>query len=200
MPPEWIERAMTVIREKFPEYHARLERLREENPRRFEAAVHVVLPVVMEYLEIRDRHPEMADTIITEFRIEQQLAELSRQYREAAERPEAQADLAEEIERLVREQTELRFRRQAFRLDEFERRLREQQSRLEEQRSRLAQEMKDRDELIARRVKEVKEGRITAEPRHKGPRGSGFRGFGRDRDGPPPRPESREGAAGGAEP
>ncbi len=189
MPPELIDRAMTVIREKFPEYHARLERLRAENPRRFEAAVHVVLPVVMEYLEIRDRHPEMADTIIAEFRIEQQLAELSRQYRAAAERPEAQADLARQIEELVREQTELRFRRQAFRLDEFERRLREQQSRLEEQRARLEQEMKDRDDLIARRVEEVKQGRITAEPRQKGPRPPGFRGFGRDRDGPPPSPE-----------
>lgn len=196
MPPEMIERAMEVIREKFPEFHTRLERLREENPRRFESAIQSVLPVVMEYLEIRDRFPEMAETIIAEFRIEQQLTELSRQYRESGERPEAQADLAKQIERLVREQTELRFRRQTFRLDEFERRLREQQTRLAEQRVRLEQEMKDRDELVARRVAEVKEGRMISEPRPRGPRPPGFRGHGRDRDReqerPPRGPEDGE--------
>jgi hypothetical protein len=211
--PEMIGRAMEILRARLPAFHRRMMRLREQHPERFERMMHQVLPVVLEYIELRDRNPEAAETIIREFEIEDQLRALSGKFRKAAEKLDEQAAIGKDIERLVQEQFELRFRRQAARLDEFERRIREQQQRLEEQRAKLKEDSERRADLVAKRVADVKEGKIGEPflgrgPRPNGPPGTmrrrlpsgpgdgersprpgpgreGPPGAGRDREGPP---------------
>ncbi|MBN2563210.1 MAG: hypothetical protein JXQ75_19985 [Phycisphaerae bacterium] len=158
--PEMIDWAMEVIKAKLPEFHVRLERYRQEDPERFEQTMREVLPVVMEYTRVRDRDPEVAETIVEEFKIEARLRELSRTYRREKGDPEERARIEEEIERLVGEQLELRFRRQAALLEDFHRRLQRQQERLERRRARLNEEIERRDELVAQRVAEVKMGKM----------------------------------------
>ncbi len=176
--PETIGRAMEVIRAKLPAFHEKLEQSRRHSPMRFRRTMAKVLPVVREYVHLRDREPELAETIIEEFRIEERLRELGRAYLEAEERPEEREEMGAEIERLVEEQLELRLRRRVFRLDEFERRLHRQMERLERQRARLQEEMERRDEWVTRRVEEVKAGKP---PERKALRGRGrFRGSGDD--------------------
>lgn len=180
--PEMVGRVMEILRTKLPEFHERLEAFRLEKPERFERAIRKVMPVVGEYIRLRDRKPELAETIIEEFRIEERLRALSRGYRQAEDQPEAQAEVVANIERLVREQIELRFRRQMFRLEEFERRLRRQEERLGRHRARLEEEMERREELVAERVDEVKQGKVGEKarrfgPGHDGP-DEGFRGRG----------------------
>ncbi len=170
---ETIGRAMEVIRTKLPAFHEKLEQSRRHSPMRFRRTMAKVLPVVREYIHLRDREPELAETIIEEFRIEERLRELGRAYLEAEDRPEEREEMGAEIERLVREQLELRLQRRVFRLDEFERRLHRQMERLERQRARLQEEMERRDEWVARRVEEVKSGKPPEEMRRHRPRPAG---------------------------
>ncbi len=132
-----------------------------------------VLPVFQEYIDLRDSNPELAETIIEEFRIEERLKQLSYQYGAAQENPEERAEIEGELERLVHEQLELRFRRQEFRLEEFERRLHRQQERLEQQRVKLHEEMERRGELAAQRLEEIKAGKLGDRLRRRGPRPPG---------------------------
>jgi DNA repair exonuclease SbcCD ATPase subunit len=173
--PVLIAQAMEVMRSSLPELHERLEAFRRHDPERFELAMRKVLPVVREYIDLRDRNPDVAQTIIEEFRIEERLRELSRTYTRAAEENlQELAEIEGEIERLVHKQFKLRFRRRAARLEEFERRLMKQRERLERQRIRLQEEMQRLEELVAKRVADVKKGKVQDRPRrgglrHKGP-------------------------------
>ncbi len=168
-----IGRAMEVIRDRLPEFHERLEQLRQQNPKRFRDTMRRVLPVFQEYIDLRDSNPELAETIIEEFRIEQRLKQLSHQYEAAQENPEEREEIERELERLVHEQLELRFRRQEFRLEEFERRLQRQQERLEQQRVKLHEEMERLGELAAQRLEEIKAGKLGDKLRRRGPRPPG---------------------------
>ena len=212
--PEMIGRAMEILRARLPVFHRRMMRLREQHPERFERMMRQVLPVVLEYIELRDRNPEAAETIIREFQIEDELRTLSGKFRKAAEKLDEQSAIGKDIERLVQEQFELRFRRQAARLDEFERRIREQQQRLEEQRAKLKEDNERRADLVAKRVADVKEGKIGEPFLGRGPRPNGPPGamrrrlpggpgdgerpprLGPGREGPPRAGRDREGPPG----
>jgi hypothetical protein len=159
-PEEMMGRAMEILRNKLPGLHTRLLRLQRRNPERFAQTMHRVMPIVMEYLALRDKNPKLAESIFEEFRIEEKLRQLSRKFAEASA-PEQKDELGKEIEKLVRQQLDLRQERAAARLEEFERRIREQQRLLEEQRVKLAEEKKNHDELIARRIEEVKQGKVS---------------------------------------
>lgn len=193
-PEEMIERAMRILRAKLPAEHARMEKLQRRNPERFMLAIQRLMPIVMEYVSLRDENPELAETIFEEFKIEERLRRLSREFRDAKDEPEDQARLGQEIERLVREQFEMRMRRQLARLEEFERRLREQQARLEEQRAYFEEELKRRDDVVARRVQEVKDGKAGDPPR---PEGLRLRGPDGGMRGPPHRGPGGPGGPGG---
>jgi hypothetical protein len=160
IPPElMMGQAMEILRDKAPGLHARLQRLQRRNPERFAQTMHRVMPLVMEYIALRDKNQRLADGIFEEFRIEEKLRQFSRKFAETSA-PEQKDELGKEIEKLVRQQFDLRQERTAARLEEFERRIREQQKLLEEQRSRLKEEAAKHDELVAKRVEEVKQGKV----------------------------------------
>ncbi len=191
--PEMIETVMEVLRDKLPEYHRRLEEARERRPERFEHAIARIAPVVMEYLDLRDRDPRLADTIIEEFRIEQRLRELSHRYRQEKGNAETRSELETEIASLVREQINLRFARQEGWLREFAERLERQQQRLRIERERLGEERSRIDEIVAKQVQDIRNGKVRqrfAPPESRG------RGPGAD-DAASPRPHLRRGERGG---
>jgi len=184
-PPEMVLLAMEVIREKMPDYYQRLQRLKHRRPEQFEQAIGKIMPVLMEYVNLREHNAELAETIIEEFKIEQRLRMLGRDFQTAEGDPEKQERLKKEIVRLVNEQFELRHMRRVARLDEFEERLRRQQERLEREREKFEMEMSRRGEMVANRVEEVKrgkrhgrmrdrmDGRMRKEMRPRGPRSPG---------------------------
>lgn len=159
-PPEMIEQAMETIREKLPEYHQEMEKLRGADPQRFERAMTIVMPVVSEYLDLRDRDQKLADTIIEEFKIEWELRKLSAEYKKAVGDSQKQASMEETLQRLVREQFDLRMQRQESRLQEFERRLEKQRQQLDRERGRLEEQRANLAELVNKRVEEVKAGKL----------------------------------------
>jgi hypothetical protein len=183
-----VETVMDVLREKLPEHHDRLVRLRDRRPDRFMGMIEKLAPVVGDYLKLRERSQELADTIIEEFKIEETLRDLSRQYRDAAGDPEAQASCEHEIRQLVQRQFELQLQRREDRLRSFAERLEEQRRRLDVERAKLQEERANVETLVTDRVEAVKEGRLRDHPGPRGPRHGrhGDRGRGpgrRHRDG-----------------
>lgn len=206
LPPEMIERIMEMLRDNFPEYHARLNKRREQNPEMFRGAVRRIVPIFKEYMILKDEKPELAAGIIEEFKNEKRLGELSRRYRDAAKDSAAQTAIVAEIEPLVRRQIELHHQRMAFRLEQFEKRIQEQQEALKRQRAHHEEEGSKLEAHVARRVEEIKKGELRRpfDRRGSGPGGpDGFgegppRGRGGPGAGPPrgrrgPRPDSPDG-------
>lgn len=197
LPPEMVDWVMEFVKDKFPERHDRLAALRERNPRKFQQLLRRIVPVMREYTIIRERNAELAETLITEYRNQQQLDELSRAYRDAAKEPEKQKQIETQMEPLVRKQLEGLRDRVAFRLEDFERRLQDQQQRLAEQRARFEQEKARFEEHVANRLQQIKDGKagelfepFGERPRppgdERGPGGPPRGRFGRR---PPPHPE-----------
>lgn len=193
LPPEMVERIMELIREKFPERYERLAALEVQNPRRFERLVRRMAPVAMEYFKLKERRPELADTIVKEFKNQERLHELSDAYRAAKDDPAKQGEIEKEIEQVVRAQAEFMQQRLEFRLQDFEARIREQERRLAEQRRRFEEGKLHLDERVADRVERIKQGDVRPDfpgPEEGGPDGPGprrfrgERGFGQG-DGPP---------------
>jgi hypothetical protein len=183
LPPAMVERIMEMLRDNFPEYHARLVKRREQNPEMFRGAVRRIVPIFREYAILKDEKPELAAGIIEEFKNEKKLGELSRRYRDAAKDPAKQTEIGAEIEPLVRRQIELHNQRMAFRLEQFEKRIQEQQAALECQRAHHKEEESKLEEHVARRVEEIKKGELRRPFDRRGP--DGFReGPPRSRRGP----------------
>ncbi len=187
-----LEEVLNVIREKLPEFHKQLQTLKQKNPDKWQRTMEKIGPVVQEYMRLREHDEEMADTLFDEFKIEEALKKLSRQYAKAEHDPERQAALEEQITTLVERQFELRFKRQKFRLEMFQKRLEQQRTRLEEQRKRLQEEAEQRDDHVARRVEQVKQGKMKEHrARHRGPRRHGIDGEPRGKRMRGPRGEGR---------
>ncbi len=192
LPTEMADRVMEMLRNNLPEAYAKLQKLRERNPERFRNAIRTVVPTFKEYtMLLRDQRPDLAKGIVEEFKNERQLGELSRNYRDAANDSAKQAQIAQEIETLVKRQMELHLQHMSFRLDQFEKRIKEQQEMLQKHRSRYEDEKSKLDEHVAQRVEEIKKGNLRRPypPTPPGPDGMGRpRGPG---DGPPPGPDGR---------
>jgi len=162
---------MDVLKEKLPEMYERLERLRDRRPERFEQAIRRIFPVVRHYVELRDDgKPELADTIIEEFKINEALRGQCRKYRKAEDDPEQQAECEERIRQLVHRHFEIRFMRHEAQLAEFAERLEKQRKHLEQEIKRFERERSRIDELVTTRVEEIKQGKLHEGP---GPRGRG---------------------------
>ena len=172
--PEMIDLAMGVLQEKLPHYFQEMTKLRTEDKARFDRAIGMIMPVVMEYLELKDRDQKLADTIIEEFKIEHQLRKLSHEFKAAEGSPEKQATCEQEIRKLVRRQFELRIERQEARLKEFAERLERQREELDRERKSLEQRQSKLDDLVAERVEEVKSGKMGDRFHPRGPRHGGM--------------------------
>jgi hypothetical protein len=192
--PEMIEMAMGVLQEKLPQYYQEMTKLRTDDKAKFERAIGRIMPVAMEYLELRDRGDQkLADTIIEEFKIEHQLRKLSRDFKAAEGSLEKQATCEQQIRDLVRRQLEIRMLRQEARLKEFAERLERQRKDLESERQSLEQRRAKLDELVAGRVEEVKSGKMGERFHPRGPRHGGageLEGPPRGAHGQGPRPPS----------
>jgi hypothetical protein len=188
---EQIDRAMGMVKEKFPVLHARLTQLRQNDPQRFEQAMHRLMFIHHEYRALKERNADQAEKMIDGLRAEEKLYSLSDQYKAAAGDATKQAALDQEISGVVRQQIEIMQQRRQERLTEFADRLVKQQQRLDEERKRFENEKSNIDQLIARRIQSVKEGRIRPGILEGGPPpgkdgapgGPGERG---PRHGPPP--------------
>lgn len=205
IPPEVIDDIMKLVQEKFPERFERLSELRSKNPARFEALIKRMAPTAMEYFQLREAAPELAETIIREFKNQERLHELARQYSDADGDAAKQAELEKEITTLVLAQEKFLQERIEYRLKDFEDRLRRQQAWLDLQRTQMEREKARIDERVSDRVARIKLGDVgppelpigrfgpggPGEHRGRdgmrGPRGSGgFGDPGRDDDGPLP--------------
>ncbi len=151
--PEVVERVMEFLEEKLPDWHERLDQLRDENPQAFRGALRRVIPLVEEYRRLQETNPDLAKKVIEEFGIEHQLRKLARQYLEAEGDLEAQEKIETQIAPLVRKQLEIRLLRQEAKLDEMQKRLDRGREKLEEDRAKL-------DKSVAKRIKQIKKGKF----------------------------------------
>lgn len=143
-PEEKIRRVMEVLRKELPEWHERLSRLCEESPDRCHRAIRKLYPMIREYLSLKQRDPELARTVIEEFRLEHELRELGRAYQKAEDDPEEQARISTEIETRVRRQLEIRLQRREARLADLEQRLTREREKYEKEREGLDAKVEDR--------------------------------------------------------
>jgi len=182
LPPEMIDRMMDMMRDNLPGGYARLDKLRDRNPERFRGAIRRIVPVFKEYMFLKDERPDLATRIVEEFKNEERLGALSRDYRDAAKDPTKQTQIAQEIESIVRKQMEFHQQRMTFRLEQFEKRIKEQQAMLDRRRKSFEEEKSKLEEHIAKRVDEIKKGDLRGPFPRRGPGHEGPDGFG---EGPP---------------
>jgi len=160
LPPDVVEKMLSIVRERFPDRFERLMRLRERNPERFQRFLQRKLgPIIGEYMELREENPDLAEGMIEEFRGQEQLHALVDEYQDA-KGPEARAAIESKMEEIVRRQFSLIERRMAHRLQQFEERLDDQRRRLERHRKQFGEERANIDEHVARRMEELKSGQV----------------------------------------
>lgn len=162
LPREMTDRVMETLEQKLPEVHDRLSKLRDASPEHFDMALRKMVPIIMDYRRLREDNPEAAESIIEEFRIEQQLRDMSRRYKLAKESGDAaaQSQILAEIEQAVGRQFDLRAMRRAARLEQFTRRLQLQQQRLETEKQAHADELARRDEIVRKNVEDIQSGKL----------------------------------------
>ncbi len=150
MSREMIERVMALLYEELPEWHERLDRMRDDRPERFHRAMRRVMPVVREYRSLRQEQPELAETVLEEFRIEGRLRSMGRAFREAQGDESRQAEIEQEVSQLVQRQFEFKMRRRVARMKEIEQRLMRERERFERDKASLQRQVEDRVRQITR--------------------------------------------------
>lgn len=150
MSPWMIDRVMDLLREELPEWYGRLEEMREHRPEQFRRAMRRVQPVVREYTSLRDKHPELAETVLEEFRIEGRLRSMGRAFREARGDESRQAEIEQEVTQLVKRQFEFKMRRRMARMEEIQRRLMREREKFEREKISLPRRVQDRVRQITR--------------------------------------------------
>lgn len=199
VPADVEAEALKVLKERLPDFYERLIKLRDEKPTRYQWALRHIMPMMNEFMDLQREHPEMADVVIEEFKVERSIRMLIRQYRDArkSDDAEARAKLEGEFRELMTHRHELEMRRRQFRLDDFRERLERERQRLEEEQKRLKEDESHFAEDLDRRVEQLREGDIRKalgpppgkeDPRRRRFDGPPRRGRHRgDADGPPPR-------------
>ena len=184
---ERIDEIMTILSAKLPGLHARLAMLREDNAEEFRGAFRRLMPLFREYYGLSEHHPELADTVFEEFRIERELRQLSDKYKtaQASENADMMARVESEIRERVGRQFDIRMQRRGARLAEFGERIEAQQKKHADERARFEQERGRIDELTDQRVERIKKGRMrdfskSRHRGHRGPRGGKFGSRGGD--------------------
>lgn len=158
---EMVDKVMNVLETALPEWHDRLAALREDHPEKFKRVIRRVFPRVREYVSLRDHKPELAQTVIEEFKIEHRLRELSMQYQAAEADSAQQLELDSLIEELVRKQFDFRMQRRKAHLEEVERRL-------QREREKYERELADQEMMISKRIERIKQGKFRQKFRSRG--------------------------------
>ena len=139
---------------------ATLDEIRRYNPQRFEMVFRKLLPHFKEYRALRERRPDLADSVLADIQAEERLRELSRNYADAKDDAGKQASISKEMEQLVRSQIDNRQKRFEARLQEFADRIKEQQLELEMMKDRVQTMEARKDDIVNRRVTAIKSGRF----------------------------------------
>jgi len=176
LPPEMVDWALEMMKTKLLLLHERLSKMRQENPQRFDRVFRKLMPFLKEYRMLLDRKPDLAETVLEEFKAEERLRDLSRDFQAAKDDAGRQAAITQEIDQLVRKQFELRQKRFESRLEDFEDRIKDQQLQLQTMKDQLQSMTNRKDEFVSRRVSQVKGGRMA----------EGFPGLGPGMGGPRP--------------
>lgn len=150
MSPRMIDRVMNLLREEVPRWHDRLADMEEHRPAQFRRAMRRMQPVVREYTSLRDRNPELAETILEEFRIEGRLRSMGRAFREARGNESRQRQIEQEVSHLVQRQFEMKMHRRVARLQEIERRLMREREKFEREKAALPRRVHERVRQITR--------------------------------------------------
>lgn len=155
-----VERILSELKTRLPEWHDKLVQLRERDRAKFDSAIRRMMPMIRETMMLKERNPELAETIFEEFRIEHELHGLAEKYKAAAAANDSplQGQISSEIDTRVRRQFELRMQRRQAQLEEFARRLAEQQKRIEKQIAEQAEQAAHAEEFISKRIEEIKKG------------------------------------------
>lgn len=190
VPPDQEAKALEILKQRLPEFHEKLTKLREKRPERYQKVLCKIMPMMQEFMDLQRDHPEMADVVIEEFKTERDLRTLIRKYMDARrdKDADAQAKLEPEFRELMKHRHELEVKRRQFRLDDFRQRLEREQQRLEEEERRLEEDNAHFEEDLDRRVESLRQGHVRealGPPPGQGP-GPGF-------DGPPHRGPRRGG-------
>ena len=124
--------------------------MRERRPEGFRRAMRRVQPVLREYTALRDKHPDLAETVLEEFRIEGRLRSMGRAFRDAQGDQSRQAEIEKEVVQLVQRQFEFEMCRRVVRMEEIERRLTHEREKFKRDKASLARQVEDRVRQITR--------------------------------------------------
>lgn len=184
-------KVLGILEQQLPDLHGRLVKRREENPEAFKWAMRKIMPMMREFMDLQQDHPEMANVVIEEFKLEREVRSLLHDYKEAREAKDDTAvqNLENQFRDLMTRRHELQMQRRRFRLEDFRKRLERERQRLEDEEAELGKEDERFAEDLQRRVESLRKGRIrdAVGPPH------GERRHGKRFDGPPHRGDRRPG-------
>ena len=160
IPPELEARILEVISTRLPEWNDRLNALRDRHPERYRRTLRRIFPMMREFIELHTHHPEMADAVIEEFQVEQDVRKWAESLRAMPpDSPEAGA-IADKIRNALTRQHDLQMQRRRFRLEQFRARLEREQRRLAKEESRLELEAAQFGRILDERMRLIGEGKI----------------------------------------
>lgn len=187
LPPEELEEILGVIEAKLPDMWQRMEKAKQRNPDFYRRAVQRIAPMMREFLDLQKDHPDMAEVVIEEFKIERDVRELVRDFKNSEGDAQARDAVVEQIRVKLTRQHELQLQRRRFRLAQFRERLEREQMRLAEEQQRIEDDANGFDRRLDERMELIRDGRFREAFRRRdremrGPREEGDRR--RDRRGP----------------
>lgn len=155
IPPEQItdqdiDLTMDLLREMAPKQAQRLERLRDDNPRRVRIAVSRLLPRARHWDRERRENPRLFQQRVENARIERDIAHWRRQWRRADRADDTKkADHSrEQLRLLFAQRFDNRQRIQQAELAQFE-------QRLDQLRRRIEKKERNRDQLIESQLEQL---------------------------------------------
>ncbi len=131
---EETEELMAFMKEHFPDRHEQLNDIRETNPQAFRRMLFRYSRPLMHILRVNRQDPEMAKVMIAEHRVETELFEKRKAYREARTDMERQ-ELLTQTRKLLEQSFDLKQQRLEMEIDRLRKRLDEQAKRVQERKN-----------------------------------------------------------------
>lgn len=149
--PAEIKEVMAFVETHFPIAYNVLSRVEARNPHVFQRRIQRMAPRIMDMKRAMQDDPPIGRLLIADFKIESEIIQLRRQYRETRDARDKQA-LRDELETLVGRQFDVQLERQTLLLDRLAQRVDTQRQRLERQAGR-------RDQIVNERLQDALHGR-----------------------------------------
>jgi hypothetical protein len=148
--PAQVDEVMAFVEQHFPIAYDVLGRLEERNPRVFRRRIQHMAPRIFEMKRAVQEDPPIGRLLVADFRLESEIIELRRQYREARD-PATKQSLRGELEGLIGRQFDVQLQRQSLLLERLE-------TRLDAQRKRVERQAERRDQIVNERLLEALNG------------------------------------------